>query len=112
MTVKRIVANIATHDIGLVKAFYVDILGLEAVMDHGWILTLAGPGSAALQISFPTKGGSWHARAHLSIEVDNLEEIYRRMVAAGMPVEYGPTNEPWAVRRLLFVARLVVLSTL
>jgi catechol 2,3-dioxygenase-like lactoylglutathione lyase family enzyme len=37
MAVKRIVANIATDHVVDAKAFYTDILGLNLVMDHGWI---------------------------------------------------------------------------
>ena len=35
----------------------------------------------------------------LSIEVDNLDEIHQRAVAAGLSIEYGPTSVPWGVRR-------------
>jgi catechol 2,3-dioxygenase-like lactoylglutathione lyase family enzyme len=35
----------------------------------------------------------------ISIEVDNLDEIYERVRAGGFSVEYGPVNEPWGVRR-------------
>lgn len=35
----------------------------------------------------------------LSIEVDNLDEVYRRVYAAELPIEYGPKIEPWGVRR-------------
>ncbi len=51
MKVTRIMANVATDDLGKAQAFYGDILGLD------------------------------------------------RMQQAGVPVEYGPVNEPWGVRR-------------
>lgn len=35
----------------------------------------------------------------LSIEVDNLQQVLERMRAAGIPLEYGPADEPWGVRR-------------
>ena len=35
----------------------------------------------------------------LSIEVDNLEQVYERVLAARLPIEYGPASEPWGVRR-------------
>lgn len=35
----------------------------------------------------------------LSIEVDDLDEALRRVRAGAIPVEYGPTREPWGVRR-------------
>ncbi|SDR61223.1 hypothetical protein SAMN05519103_07354 [Rhizobiales bacterium GAS113] len=99
MAVKRIVANIATQDVERAKAFYVDVLGLQVVMDHGWILTLAGNGSAAPQISFATEGGSGTPVPDLSIEVDDLDVVHERTVKAGASIEYGPATEPWGVRR-------------
>jgi catechol 2,3-dioxygenase-like lactoylglutathione lyase family enzyme len=39
MTVKRIVANIAAEDLSAAAVFYGDVLGLDLLMDHGWIVT-------------------------------------------------------------------------
>jgi catechol 2,3-dioxygenase-like lactoylglutathione lyase family enzyme len=99
MAVKRIVANIATDHVEDAKAFYTDILGLNLVMDHGWILTFAAREAAAPQISIATEGGSGTPVPDLSIEVDNLGEVHQRVLAAGSSIEYGPTSEPWGVRR-------------
>jgi catechol 2,3-dioxygenase-like lactoylglutathione lyase family enzyme len=99
MAVKRIVANIAAENVERAKAFYVDILGLRLVMDHGWIMTFAADTSAAPQISIATEGGSATPVPDISIEVDNLDEIHDRAVAAGFPIVYGPKREPWGVRR-------------
>jgi catechol 2,3-dioxygenase-like lactoylglutathione lyase family enzyme len=99
MAVKRIVTNIAAEHVDRAKRFYVDVLGLHVVMDHGWILTFAGEGTAAPQISIATEGGSGTPVPDVSIEVDNFEEIRRRVLAAGLPIEYGPKNEPWGVTR-------------
>lgn len=100
MQVRRIVTNIATVDIEAAKAFYAGVLGLSVVMDHGWIVTLAGDGEAAPQISFASEGGSGTPVPDLSIEVDDLDEAHRRLVAARVALEYGPVSEPWGVRRL------------
>ncbi|TIV73914.1 MAG: glyoxalase, partial [Mesorhizobium sp.] len=35
--VRRIVANIETPDIAAAKRFYQDVLGLDVLMDQGWI---------------------------------------------------------------------------
>jgi catechol 2,3-dioxygenase-like lactoylglutathione lyase family enzyme len=99
MAVKRIVANIATQHAGYAQGFYGDILGLHVVMDQGWIVTFAAEGSAAPQISVATAGGSGTPVPDLSIEVDNLKEIHQRVLAAGLPIEYGPKSEPWGVTR-------------
>lgn len=100
MRVTRIVSNIATADTDAAKAFYGGVLGLSVVMDHGWIVTLAGEGEALPQISFASEGGSGTPVPDLSIEVDDLDEAHRRLVAARVPLEYGPVSEPWGVRRL------------
>ena len=99
MAVKRIVANIAAARVEDAKAFYGDILDLHLAMDLGGILTFAENGQAAPQISIASEGGSGTPVPDLSIEVDNLEEVHRRVVANRIHVEYGPITEPWGVRR-------------
>ena len=99
MAVKRIVANIAAGQVDAAHAFYGDILGMAVVMDLGWILTFASDGTAAPQISIATEGGSGTSVPDLSIEVDDLDDVYHRVRSAGLTVEYGPVAEPWGVRR-------------
>lgn len=99
MAVIRVVANIATPHPEKARAFYEDVLGMRAVMDHGWIVTFAAEGSARPQVSFAREGGSGTAVPDLSIEVDDLDAVHRRVLAAGFAIEYGPAREPWGVRR-------------
>jgi catechol 2,3-dioxygenase-like lactoylglutathione lyase family enzyme len=51
------------------------------------------------QISVATQGGSGTPVPDISIEVDDLVEVHRRMQAARFNIEYGPVTEPWGVRR-------------
>jgi lactoylglutathione lyase len=97
--VKRIVANIATADPARAKAFYQDALGLDVLMDHGWIKTFGSKAEMGVQVSFASEGGSGTAAPDLSIEVDDVDAALERMRAAGFKVEYGPVDEPWGVRR-------------
>jgi catechol 2,3-dioxygenase-like lactoylglutathione lyase family enzyme len=99
MVVKRIVANIAAEHISSAKAFYGDVLGMSVIVDLGWIVTFSSEDSAPPQISIAKEGGSGTRVPDLSIEVDDLDEVYRQVVAAGMAVEYGPVSEPWGVGR-------------
>ena len=99
MAVKRIVANIKADSTAAAKAFYCDVLDLNIAMDMGWIVTLVAEASATAQLSVATEGGNGTAVPDLSIEVDNLDDVYRRAVAAGFAAEYGPVSEPWGVRR-------------
>jgi lactoylglutathione lyase len=99
MTVRRIVANLAAADPAPARAFYEGLLELEVVMDHGWILTFASKASAAPQLSVAREGGSGTPVPDLSIEVDDVDRIHRRAVAAGLAIVYEITDEPWGVRR-------------
>jgi catechol 2,3-dioxygenase-like lactoylglutathione lyase family enzyme len=99
MKVKRIVVDIETQDIKAAKRFYQDVLGLELLMDHGWIATYGSSEQMSIQISFASQGGSGTPTPDLSIEVDDLDAALERMRRAEFPVEYGPADEPWGVRR-------------
>ncbi|KVT39560.1 VOC family protein [Burkholderia multivorans] len=99
MKVNRIVANIDTQSIDDAKRFYHDVLGLDVLMDHGWIATYGNAEQMTVQISVASQGGSGTPTPDLSIEVDDLDEALARVRAAGIAVEYGPADEPWGVRR-------------
>lgn len=99
MKVQRIVANISTPDPAQADSFYRKVLGLEVVMDHGWLRTYASDAQMTVQVGIASEGGSGKPVPDLSIEVDDVEEALRRVKAAGIAIEYGPANEPWGVRR-------------
>lgn len=99
MTVRRIVANIATNDVAAAKRFYEDALGLKAIMDLGWIVTYGNEARMTVQLSIAETGGSGTTVPDLSIEVDDVDNVLARMRAGGFTVEYGPVDEPWGVRR-------------
>ena len=99
MKVMRIVANIKAEDTAQARAFYHDLLGLDLLMDHGWIRTYGSDGKMRVQVSFASEGGSGTAVPDLSVEVDDLDAALQRVKDAGIPLEYGPADEPWGVRR-------------
>lgn len=99
MKVKRIVSNIFTPDLEAAEIFYKQILGLELLMNHGWIQTYGSPDVMTLQISFAIEGGSGTPVPDLSIEVDNVDEALQLFIQKGFKIEYGPCDEPWRVRR-------------
>jgi catechol 2,3-dioxygenase-like lactoylglutathione lyase family enzyme len=97
--VKRIVANVAVSDPVAAKRFYREVLGLDVLMDMGWIATYGSQQEMAAQVSFMTEGGSGTPVPDLSIEVDDLDTALARLEKAKIAIEYGPTSEPWGVRR-------------
>lgn len=99
MTVKRIVPNIASQNPEEVRAFYQDVLGLELVMDLGWILTFASDAPTTPQISVARDGGSGTQVPDVSIEVDDVDAVYERARAFGCRIVYELRDEDWGVRR-------------
>ena len=99
MRVNRIVANLATGDVAAARSFYGDVLGLDVLMDMGWIATYGGRETMSVQVSIMSEGGSGTPVPDLSVEVDDLREALQRVEAAGFAVVYGPVDEPWGVRR-------------
>ena len=99
MRVRRIVANLETQDVAAGQKFYRDVLGLDALMDMGWIATCGNDEKMNVQLSLMSQGGSGTPVPALSIEVDDLDEALERVGHAGIAVEYGPAEEPWGVRR-------------
>ena len=99
MAVFRIVANLATADPGIARPFYEQLLGLDIVMDQGWILTFAGEQGARPQVSVMSEGGSGNAVPDISVEVDDVDEVYERAQSHGFEIVYPLSDEPWGVRR-------------
>jgi len=99
MKVKRIVADVAVSDPHAAKCFYADILGLDVLMDRGWITTYGSRETMTVQVSFISDSGCSGPVPDISIEVDDLDAALGRVTHAKLPIEYGPTREPWGVRR-------------
>lgn len=99
MKVKRIVSNVAAKNTDDAKIFYESIFGLTLVMDHGWIKTYSSGEEMTVQLSIASEGGSGTAIPDLSIEVDDLDEVLKKVEDANIQIEYGPKSEPWGVRR-------------
>ncbi|MDX8518760.1 VOC family protein [Mesorhizobium dulcispinae] len=99
MKVRRIVANIETQGAAAARRFYHDVLGLDVLMDQGWIVTYGSQDSMTVQVSFMAQGGSGTPVPDLSIEVDDVDAAFDAMKGSGFTIEYGPADEPWGVRR-------------
>ncbi|GGH14932.1 glyoxalase [Sphingobacterium alkalisoli] len=99
MKVKRIVTNVSTQQIDAANRFYGEVLGLDILMDYGWITSYGNTENMHVQIAFAMEGGAGTDVPDVSIEVDDVEVAYARMKEYGYHVEYGPVDESWGVRR-------------
>lgn len=99
MAVRRVVPNLQAPDPPQAKAFCEDVLGLQLVMDQGWVVTYAAPGDPAAQLTFISEDASAPVAPHVSVEVDDVDAAYAAAQAAGHEIVHPLTDEPWGVRR-------------
>jgi predicted enzyme related to lactoylglutathione lyase len=99
MPVLRIVPNLHAEDPAVGRGFYEDVLGLEAVMDHGWITTFAAPGRPGAQLSVMGPDATAPVAPDVSVEVDDVDAVHAEVVRRGLEIVHPLTDEPWGVRR-------------
>ncbi|WP_104476395.1 VOC family protein [Actinokineospora auranticolor] len=99
MTVRRVVPDLASASLAEATRFYTRVLGMEVVMDHGWIVTMAQPDNPEVQLSLMTHDATAGVIPVASIQVDDVDAAYREAVASGAEIVHPLTDEPWGVRR-------------
>ncbi len=99
MSVERVVPDLASQSLDEAKHFYGLVLGLQPVMDHGWIVTLADPHNPSSQISLITHDETAPVVPEVSIQVDDVDAAYAAALQAGSEIVHPLTDEPWGVRR-------------
>ncbi len=68
-------------------------------MNHGWIMTLAGPGSPTAQVSLMARDATAPVVPDLSVEVADVDAAHAAMLAAGAEIVHPLSDEEWGVRR-------------
>lgn len=101
--VKRIVADLPVADPAVDTLFWTGLLGLETVMDQGWVVNHRAAGATMpVQVQLVSRDATAPVDAAVSVEVDTpgrVDELHERCAAAGLRIEHPPTDEPWGVRR-------------
>jgi catechol 2,3-dioxygenase-like lactoylglutathione lyase family enzyme len=85
MTVGRIVPVLTVTDLPAAVEHYRAALGLDVVMDHGWIATLADA-DRRHQLSLMTRDATAAVNPAVSIEVDDVDAAHREALAAGLEI--------------------------
>ncbi|MGI8485039.1 MAG: VOC family protein [Thermomicrobiales bacterium] len=99
MAIYRVVPNLQTGRVDDNRAFYVDFLGFDQLMDLGWIATYGSPEVPTAQISVIERDATAPMLADVSIEVDDVDAYYAEAIRHRVEIVYGPADEPWGVRR-------------
>jgi len=96
--VKRIKPNILSDRFEDSRAFYENVIGLDGGDGLDWILFF-GTDQREVQLSVMKLDVKAHIHPDVSIEVDDVDDVYERARAAGAEIVYPITDEDWGLRR-------------
>jgi catechol 2,3-dioxygenase-like lactoylglutathione lyase family enzyme len=96
---RRIVPDLHAEDPSASVEFYTGVLGLEVVMDQGWIITFADPANPSAQVSVMSQDATAPVQPDVSVEVDDVDAAYAEARRLGCEILHPITDEPWGVRR-------------
>jgi len=99
MKIRRIVPDIKGESPEDSSRFYTEVIGLEQVMDLGWIVCFASPSNPTAQLQVISEDASASVRPDVSIEVEDVEAVHATALAYGAEIVHPLTDEPWGVRR-------------
>lgn len=102
MSVRRVVPDIRSKAMAESRDFY-GLLGLEEVMNLGWVMTLASPSNPTAQIIFMTRDETAPVQPDMSIEVDDVDAVYAAVLDSGAEIVHPLQDEEWGVRRFFAV---------
>jgi catechol 2,3-dioxygenase-like lactoylglutathione lyase family enzyme len=98
MAVRRIKPNIRSDRFDESRAFYNGVIGLGGGDGLDWILFF-GTDQPEVQLSVMKLDIKANIHPDVSIEVDDVDEVYERAVGAGAEIVYPLTDEEWGLRR-------------
>lgn len=99
MSIRRIVPNLRAGRLDENEEFYAGVLGLKLVMALDWIATFQSPDNSTAQVSVVYGDEPARITPQITVEVDDIEQVYERALAQGVEIVYRLTDEPWGVRR-------------
>lgn len=100
MKIDRIVPNLTVTDLPQAVEEH-QSLGLNVLMNHGWIATL-GDETGAHQLSVMTTDLTGPVNPAVSIFVDDVHEALDRVRAVGLEIVHPLSDEPWGVTRFFY----------
>ncbi len=108
----RMNAGIITPKLSETKEFYTAVLGFTVKFENEWFVLLQTPGGEDMisflqpghpsqqpvfQFAFPGKG------VYLTIEVEDVDEVYMQIKRKGIPIEVELRDEAWGDRHFAII---------
>ena len=97
MDLFRAVPILTVPDVDAAVREYTELLGLDVLMNLGWVATL-GTGGAA-QFSVMDTDQSAPCNPDMSLEVPDVDDAYQKAQDSGAEIVHPLQDEDWGVRR-------------
>lgn len=110
-TTTSVFPTICADDVAATRDVYVDLFGFDVVFDSGWYVQLQAGADGRTQIgiverthaSVPVAFQVRPAGVLVSIEVDDVDDVHARVVAAGMEIALPLRDEDFGQRHFMTV---------
>jgi catechol 2,3-dioxygenase-like lactoylglutathione lyase family enzyme len=111
MTLTGIFQVLSTADLPASRSFYELHFGMRAVFVAAWYVHLAHPSQPLLQLglieaghaSMPSPDQRPNASSLVSLQVDDVDAVYRRLRSAEVRLLSDPQDEPWGQRHFFAI---------
>ncbi len=105
----RILTNICSDDLQISKKFYTELLGFKVKYDSDWYVQLCTPENAEIEYGIiqrnhdliPEEFQQLPTGMYVTFVVDDVDAIYEKALAMGLPIIQEPRNEFYGQRRFL-----------
>lgn len=106
---KSLFPDICSENLQASKTFYTELLGFKELVDIGWYIQLCSPIDENLQIAFVEREHGSVPKAYqlspqgvvVTVEVDNVDEIYKTAKSMDLSMSVPLKNEPWGQRHFI-----------
>jgi predicted enzyme related to lactoylglutathione lyase len=93
----RAVPILTVSDVDAAVREYSQLLGLDVLMNLGWVATLGSGGAA--QFSVMDIDQSAPCNPQMSLEVPDVDQAYQQALDSGAEIVHPLQDEDWGVRR-------------
>jgi uncharacterized glyoxalase superfamily protein PhnB len=99
MSIVRVIPMLTVDDLPTALTFYRNVLGMEVVTHTSWIATLSDGHDYRKQLALITTDPHAPCNPDLSVQVSDVDAVYRAARGAKAEILYPLTDEPWGARR-------------
>jgi predicted enzyme related to lactoylglutathione lyase len=100
MAIQRIVPILTVSDLAEAVEQHTAVLGLDVLMDIGWVAFLAD--SSGHQLGLMTRDATAPVNPDVSVFVDDVHAAHERAVRAGAEIVHPLSSEEWGVTRFFY----------